>query len=358
MDVRCEKCQTEYELDEARLKPGGVTVKCTTCGHMFKIRRRSPTQSGIPVRPGSTSAPPPSGPVAARTPEPRGRDTAPSRPQTGAVPASQSRAQTGSGPVAMGGDGERNWIIRQDNGETRSCRELATLQQWIIAGSVSRESMISRSGKTWKRLGDIPDLASFFVVAEQARQARADSGQITPPRMPAVEARPTAIGMGAVKAPERETVVEPIRAPARPLAAPPPLPPLAAPPPLPPPPPAHTPAVIALPAVLTPQPPPPPVRPAPPIAAPPPPPPPPPADRATGAWANEAVRPMAEAEAGPRGGAVRAQTGTNEPGFGGVVRPMGGEDAAFTGGAFGGGGRRPMVSDVDGAFDPFAEAPR
>ena len=40
MDVRCEKCQTEYELDESKLKPGGVTVKCTTCGHMFKVRRQ------------------------------------------------------------------------------------------------------------------------------------------------------------------------------------------------------------------------------------------------------------------------------------------------------------------------------
>ena len=40
MDVRCEKCQTEYELDESRLKPGGVTVKCTNCGHMFKIRKQ------------------------------------------------------------------------------------------------------------------------------------------------------------------------------------------------------------------------------------------------------------------------------------------------------------------------------
>lgn len=38
MDVRCEKCQTEYELDEGKLKPGGVTVKCTTCGHMFRVR--------------------------------------------------------------------------------------------------------------------------------------------------------------------------------------------------------------------------------------------------------------------------------------------------------------------------------
>ena len=60
MDVRCEKCQTEYELDEARLKPGGVTVKCTTCGHMFKIRKRTPTQNGLPAvrQPTSPSAPP------------------------------------------------------------------------------------------------------------------------------------------------------------------------------------------------------------------------------------------------------------------------------------------------------------
>ena len=49
MDVRCEKCQTEYELDESRLKPGGVTVKCTNCGHMFKIRKRAPTNVGMPA---------------------------------------------------------------------------------------------------------------------------------------------------------------------------------------------------------------------------------------------------------------------------------------------------------------------
>src|SRR3954471_12629982 len=54
MDVRCEKCQTEYELDEARLKPGGVTVKCTHCGHMFKIRKRAVTNVGITSPPGAS----------------------------------------------------------------------------------------------------------------------------------------------------------------------------------------------------------------------------------------------------------------------------------------------------------------
>src|ERR1700689_3324419 len=63
MDVRCEKCQTEYELDESRLKPGGVTVKCTNCGHMFKIRKRTPTNVGFPtvaeqrMRPASSMPP-------------------------------------------------------------------------------------------------------------------------------------------------------------------------------------------------------------------------------------------------------------------------------------------------------------
>src|SRR5690348_10302930 len=68
MDVRCEKCQTEYELDEARLKPGGVTVKCTNCGHMFKIRRRTITNVGAPPVPRETGAPrPPPSPKAAAT---------------------------------------------------------------------------------------------------------------------------------------------------------------------------------------------------------------------------------------------------------------------------------------------------
>src|SRR6185436_6341358 len=51
-------------------------------------------------------------------------------------------------------------------------RELATLQQWIISSVVTRESLISRTGKTWKRLGDIPELGQYFVIAEEARAQR------------------------------------------------------------------------------------------------------------------------------------------------------------------------------------------
>src|SRR5688500_1612873 len=131
MDVRCEKCQTEYELDEARLKPGGVTVKCTNCGHMFKIRKRTITNVGttppIAVSPRETKEP------ARRVERQRRADSI--FDETGPQPA-----QTGDeAPTTV----ERQWLIRLENGEQKSCRELATLQQWIISGVVTRESLIS-----------------------------------------------------------------------------------------------------------------------------------------------------------------------------------------------------------------------
>src|SRR5580692_8746310 len=154
MDVRCEKCQTEYELDESRLKPGGVTVKCTNCGHMFKIRKRSPTNVGLANAGPATPAPIP----AVRPRPPSGRsDGTPSR-----LPS-----ELGSGPNA-----ERQWLIRLENGEQKTCRELAMLQQWIVAGIVTREASISRAGKTWKRLGDITELGQYFTIAEEARSQR------------------------------------------------------------------------------------------------------------------------------------------------------------------------------------------
>ena len=37
MDVRCSRCATEYEFDDALISERGTTVKCTNCGFQFKI---------------------------------------------------------------------------------------------------------------------------------------------------------------------------------------------------------------------------------------------------------------------------------------------------------------------------------
>ncbi|MEO8705285.1 MAG: zinc-ribbon domain-containing protein [Kofleriaceae bacterium] len=184
MDVRCEKCQTEYELDEARLKPGGVTVKCTNCGHMFKIRKRANTNVGAPTTP-----------VMNETSRPRTQSNKP-------VPAGPAYSRADSilddaPTAARGEDGpttvDRQWLIRLENGEQKSCRELATLQQWIVACVVSRESLISRSGKTWKRLGDIAELAQYFDIADEARTTR-DERRASPTGKQAL--RGTMMGVG------------------------------------------------------------------------------------------------------------------------------------------------------------------
>jgi predicted Zn finger-like uncharacterized protein len=206
MDVRCEKCQTEYELDEARLKPGGVTVKCTHCGHMFKIRKRTITNVGT----GAESTDPAAGPAAGRggitrprpaaTPQgptpapvmlstPAGTATAPGARDAKAPPTlpriivrnnppRPGRADSMLDDVVPHGSGEapavveRQWLIRLESGEQKSCRELATLHQWIVAGVVTRDSLISRTGKTWKRIGEIGDLMQYFAIADEARANR------------------------------------------------------------------------------------------------------------------------------------------------------------------------------------------
>src|SRR3954471_8934666 len=54
MDVRCEKCMTVYEFDDSKVGEHGVTVKCTQCGNLFKVKRRETTAEmpfGVNMRP-------------------------------------------------------------------------------------------------------------------------------------------------------------------------------------------------------------------------------------------------------------------------------------------------------------------
>lgn len=39
MKVECERCKTEYQFDDAIVSARGTTVRCTNCGHQFRVRR-------------------------------------------------------------------------------------------------------------------------------------------------------------------------------------------------------------------------------------------------------------------------------------------------------------------------------
>jgi predicted Zn finger-like uncharacterized protein len=312
MDVRCEKCQTEYELDESRLKPGGVTVKCTNCGHMFKIRKRTPTNVGLATV--QDAAPP--GP-------------APTRPQR---QSSKNDVPSALSDSPSGPNSERQWMVRLENGDQKTCRELATLQQWIVAGIATRESLISRSGKTWKRLGDIAELGQYFVIADEARAQRAAR-----PTNPKPQA-PTMLGVGPQQAAEEDDLegrsTGNFRA--RPKTAPPHPPPQPA---------GKVVNPLAQTEVSGSFPPP---KPRPPTNPPPVPKMSVPDGRQTAAWASSEVKAsdsMAAMPQGPRGGKLSAIP-QNEPAFSGKIRMTPGDESSFDT------GRVRSVDDDDDLMPP------
>src|SRR6187397_1694 len=89
MDVRCEKCMTVYEFDDSQVGENGVTVKCTQCGNLFKVKKRSTTAELALVsgaRTPSWTPPLPPTPQPANPPPPRGdRSTQRGVPQLGSA---------------------------------------------------------------------------------------------------------------------------------------------------------------------------------------------------------------------------------------------------------------------------------
>ncbi|MBF5043730.1 tetratricopeptide repeat protein [Aggregicoccus sp. 17bor-14] len=159
MDVRCERCKTEYEFDDARITEAGVTVRCTTCQHVFMVKKKALVVT-VPVKAGG------------------GAEAGSATPLTA--------APTGGASAAP--EKTREWRVRQASGTVLTFRELTTLQKWIVERKVTRDDEISLTGESWKRLGNIAELASFFQVVDEAQRAAglaAASAQAAPQPPPA-----------------------------------------------------------------------------------------------------------------------------------------------------------------------------
>jgi predicted Zn finger-like uncharacterized protein len=125
MDVRCEQCKTLYELDEARVSEAGTTVRCTTCGHVFRVRKKVLLMTEAVGAGGESTAVPP--PVVDK-------------------PA---------------------WRVRSPSGRVIAFRELTSMQKWIVERKFGRDDEISLHGDHWKRLGDIAELQPFFLLLDE-----------------------------------------------------------------------------------------------------------------------------------------------------------------------------------------------
>jgi predicted Zn finger-like uncharacterized protein len=101
--IRCERCSTLYELDEALLSPSGSQVQCTKCDHVFTaFPAKTPggTEVGVPA---AQEARPPEPAPAAAPPQPAPAATpsaVPLPPAAAPAPPAERRAE---GPRAKWG---------------------------------------------------------------------------------------------------------------------------------------------------------------------------------------------------------------------------------------------------------------
>jgi len=57
MDVRCDKCQARYRIDDARVGPNGLTMRCGKCGNTFKVSKDASAAPAASKPPPAPAAP-------------------------------------------------------------------------------------------------------------------------------------------------------------------------------------------------------------------------------------------------------------------------------------------------------------
>jgi predicted Zn finger-like uncharacterized protein len=134
MDVQCERCKTEYEFDDALVSGRGTTVRCTHCGHQFKVRRSN-----------------------------------------------------------AGDSSTDRWVVRTGTGHHLTFLTLRELQRAILAKQVARHDMLILGEAPPRPLGAISELEPFFDGRASSRPppAAPDSVAYHAPVVPPPPARRT-----------------------------------------------------------------------------------------------------------------------------------------------------------------------
>jgi predicted Zn finger-like uncharacterized protein len=123
MQIRCERCHAEYELDDSQMRSGSVRVHCRACGHVFAVAQPGPNQT--------------------------------------AAGASAGNAETA------------DWFLQTADGRVHRFHGLASVHKWIIEHRITRRDRVSSDGRAWQYAGELVDLVPFFDVVDEADRAHA-----------------------------------------------------------------------------------------------------------------------------------------------------------------------------------------
>jgi predicted Zn finger-like uncharacterized protein len=125
MIVRCDNCGTEFGFDDRQVGEG-LTVRCSVCKHVFNV------ESGLAKAPG--------------------------------------------------------WQVLTTDDTRFTAPDVATLREWIDEGRLHPDDQVSRTGRAWMRLGDMPEFAVAFArfagvaaVAAPVREAHSHPPLLLPP---------------------------------------------------------------------------------------------------------------------------------------------------------------------------------
>ena len=112
MEVRCNRCGTEYEFDDVLISERGTTVKCTNCGFQFKVFA------------------------------PNSRNQAPER-----------------------------WVVTTADGAELTFGSLRDLQRGIAERRIGAQDLLSRGSEPPRKLALIAELDPFFTAHDSAPRA-------------------------------------------------------------------------------------------------------------------------------------------------------------------------------------------
>jgi predicted Zn finger-like uncharacterized protein len=173
--VSCEACKSRYKLDDSKVGGKGARITCPKCKHVFIVQIRDADGPTVPP------LPPVRPPAAPPTPERvtgGGLVVPPPAPSAPIVPSSEAelRSEPPTEERAARGDlaaraalldfrkvGVTTWKVKVKIGLIYDFSDIKTLRKYITDGRVTSGDVISYDGKTWRKLGEIPDLDAFFV---------------------------------------------------------------------------------------------------------------------------------------------------------------------------------------------------
>jgi len=107
MRISCERCHSEYHLDDSQVRGESVEVQCSVCSHIFSVGKRSGPKSPSPA------------------------------PEAGV------------------------WFVQTSDGNVQQFAGLAAVRQGLLEGRLTPQDKATRDQKTWQALGDAAELAPY-----------------------------------------------------------------------------------------------------------------------------------------------------------------------------------------------------